>query len=589
MCQICGQPEYLRCECESQQPYCDNCASDSKCVTKMDSECVIYHLAGDKPSKLENLQLGNGVTAEKIFETIDDLIGTAFNIKFEPVDTKSIKWTAGGQAGHKPKADVAVSQAPGNQVEIRDDGFFAPAFNPDFKVKVDEDDNPDYLENQITGDTDGCVSVSVQKRAGILYIKPTIDIACLLQNIQENHLAEFCEMIDKCNCFLDLQNLIATFAPACPTGYTLNGAGTLCEDEQTTAPTIAGTIVSACPAFYTQYAQYGALVYTGGFTAGGEGTGANLPADITSGAVVAMVNPEVWQNNTAGGDNIGPMNRAGVWRCAGTGGSLGFVVPINVPVTKTYYIAIAADDEFQLQVDGATIVDSALASGGVTYWNADGGAKYRYWHIYPVNLTAGIRYVSLVGVDTGGVASALAAEIYDATLAQLQAATLDPAFLANRATYPLTSNHYNNLNLVFSTRCARQPGSTFTVGNATCPDSSWTLDTTGGAPLVSPCQGINSNTASWICRKTVTSPFAGYTATLVWDRIPTANTYTVEQKLSSDPDSAYVQSAGSPVANPGSGTTVSLVISGLPSDQMTFRVRANFDTCSTEWTVIVPS
>jgi hypothetical protein len=588
MCFICGLPDTHRCDCEVNQPFCDQCADDAQCREKIDSQCVFYHFNTTTPSKLTNLGIPNNTSLEVILETIDALIGNSFNVPFTPVNSDSINWIAGGTVGHSPKAEVIISPDLNNQAEVRSNGFFVKPYNENYYVKVNATDAPAYLKDQVVGgsDPDGIISIDINDNGGLLEFIPSINIQCLLDKIRTEFAEEFCELVDRCKCFLTIENLVAVFGPACPPGYVLNEAGTLCVSEETTEPTISGTTIAACPQFRAEYSAYGALVYNGGYNGSGEGASGHvlngMTIDIGAGNVTQLLTPNVWQSDNVTGDNNGPANRAGIWVCPySSPNTLGFVVPIDVPSTKTYYIAVAADNDFRIDVNNVTVVDSSLTD--TIYWN-DGGAKFRYWHIYPVALTAGVQYLSISGIDTG-VQGMLAAEVYDNTLVELQAAALQPAFVSSPGTFPLTSNQYSNLNLIFSTRCARS-GATFTIGNATCPDSSWSLDTTGGAPLTPPCQGINSNTAQWICRRTITSPFSGYTATLVWDRIPNAVSYTVEQKLTSDPDSAYVAASGSPVANPGSGTTVNLVINGLDSNLYTFRVRANFEECSTEWTVV---
>lgn len=591
MCFVCGQPDTVRCNCEVTQPFCDQCGDDSTCIEKINASCVFYHFNTTTPSGLVNLGIPNNTNIEVILEAIDALIGNSFNVPFTPEDSETIEWTPGGTSGHSPKADVKISPDTNNQAEIRSNGLFVKAYNENYLVKVDADDAPAYLENQVIGgsDPDGIISISIEKENGLLKYIPSLNIQCLLDKIRTEYAAEFCELVDRCKCFLSLENLVAVFGPACPPGAVLNEDQTLCIVEETTAPTVSGTTISACPQFRDEYSAYGALVYQGGYGPGGVGASGDVLngifTDLASGDVVQLTTPNVWQSDNATGNNNGPANRAGIWVCPYTSpNTLGFVVPINVPSTKTYYIAVAADNDFRIDVNNVTVVDSSLVS--TQYWN-DGGAKFRFWHIYPVALTAGVQFISISGIDTG-IQGMLAAEIYDNTFLELQAAALDPTFLSNPGTYPLSSNHYSNLNLIFSTRCARS-GATFTIGNATCPDNTWSLDTTGGAPLTPPCQGINSNTAQWICRRTTATPFAGFTATLVWDRIPNAVSYTIEQKLTSDPDSAYVESTDSPVVNPGSGTTVNFAINDLESDAMTFRVRANFDECSTDWTTVTGS
>jgi hypothetical protein len=579
ICNICGD-DALRCTCESQQPFCDQCSSDNACAETMDSKCVIYHPDNDQPSKLDNLGMPNGASAEQIFEAIDDLIGNGANVPIDAQDSSTIDLTATGAVNHTIKADLKISPDTNNQLEVRGNGVFAKPYNENYFVKVDANDIPDYLSSQLVGATDGVVSISTSVENGQVKVSPSINLAGMLQAIKNDPvlLTLLCQLIDSCKCFINITNFQVTFSPACGTGYTLNEAGNLCVSLQTTAPTVSSTIVGACSTNYVQYGQYGALVYTAGFTGAGQGIGSSLGADISAGNVVAITTPDVWANNTLAGDNFGPVNRAGVWRCSGTGGSLGFNVPVNVPATKTYYIGIAGDDEFQLTVNGNLIVDTTLVNN--TYWNADGGAMFRFWHVYPVTLTTGINYIGLIAIDTGAVQSTLAAEIYDATLVELQNAALSTAFTTNRPAYPITSNVYSNLNLVFTTRCARNPGATFTIGNATCPDSSWQLDTTTGAPLTAPCQSINSNTANWICKKYLTQPFAGYTAVLVWDKISQALNYQVQQKDTGTADSTYADIAT--VAQPV-GTTVTKAVTGLGDVLKDFRVRANYGSCYSDW------
>ncbi len=183
MCSICGQPDYLRCNCESAQPFCDQCADDTRCGQKIDADCIIYNFETDQPSQLTCLGINNGTTLKEILEVIDDLICNSFNIPFLPVDTESIEWTAGGPAGHKPKADVIVSPDVENGLIIRENGLFA--IN-DGKVKVDEDDTADYLELQIIGTANpsgGGITVNIVNDAHILKISAVIDVEELADRI----------------------------------------------------------------------------------------------------------------------------------------------------------------------------------------------------------------------------------------------------------------------------------------------------------------------------------------------------------------------------------------------------------------------
>lgn len=203
MCPICQQQGLLRCQCESAQPFCDQCAEENRCIDKIDSQCVIYHWDNDPnnpppPSKLTCLGIANGTPVEKILEIIDTYVCNAFNIPFAGVDTPSIKWTAGGPAGHNPKADVILSPDAGQIIVQRANGLFS---ENDHKVKVNAGDPPAYLEDQIDGGTDGIVTNTVINNAGVLDIVPAIDIGALLSAIINNntYLTLLCDAVATCS------------------------------------------------------------------------------------------------------------------------------------------------------------------------------------------------------------------------------------------------------------------------------------------------------------------------------------------------------------------------------------------------------
>jgi hypothetical protein len=255
MCNICGQPDYLRCNCEAAQPFCDQCEDDNRCSKKMDAQCVIYHFETDIPSTLTCLGIENGTSLEDILEVIDGLVCNSFNIPFEPVDTESIEWEPGGQAGHKPKAHVRVSPEFGNNLIEKETGMYASP-----KVSVDEDDEPDYLENQITGGiypsagfSSGFISNNVVNDNGLLRILPFFDAIKFFQFIQENHTTEFCELVSICNQFSLIRacgtiEIFENFVLGeIGTGFVqipvvINGSGTLTIIAQTADGEVFGTI-----------------------------------------------------------------------------------------------------------------------------------------------------------------------------------------------------------------------------------------------------------------------------------------------------------------------------------------------------------
>jgi hypothetical protein len=198
ICEVCGN-DYLRCNCESQQPFCEQCSESTDCNMELDSGCVVYHpLPTTEPSKLENLNMPNGSSAEAIFEAIDDFLGNSANVPITPVASPSATITATGTAAHTLKVDVKVSPDTLNQLETRSNGLYAKAYNENYFVKVDPTDTPDYLQEQIVGGSDGIVSVSVENENGLLVVLPTLNVQALLDKIRDQYGDAFCELVSNC-------------------------------------------------------------------------------------------------------------------------------------------------------------------------------------------------------------------------------------------------------------------------------------------------------------------------------------------------------------------------------------------------------
>lgn len=185
MCSICGQPNFIRCNCVSAQPFCDQCNENGVCIDKLDSQCVIYHFAIPgyipPPSRLINLGLPNGSSAETIFEKIDSLFGAGFFRPWITGNTATLDLELDGP--NLPvvlKGNVNVSSISGNTLVINPDGL---AVVPNYKVKVDPTSIPRYLVDTLIGGTDGCVSISVDDIGGLLHIQPLLDIQCFADRI----------------------------------------------------------------------------------------------------------------------------------------------------------------------------------------------------------------------------------------------------------------------------------------------------------------------------------------------------------------------------------------------------------------------
>jgi parallel beta-helix repeat protein len=179
----------------SDQPFCQDCSGENACIEKLDAQCVVYHIDNPtKPNKIENLGLGNGATAEQVFEAISNMIGNNLNVPLVVTDTQTIDLTSTGPLGHNLKADIKRSLATGNALVFNSDGLFVPA--DDGKVKVNATDAADYLINQMVGGTDGIVSNSVFVSNGQVKIQPSIDAVLLM--------AHLCSLIDFRNCVSEI-------------------------------------------------------------------------------------------------------------------------------------------------------------------------------------------------------------------------------------------------------------------------------------------------------------------------------------------------------------------------------------------------
>jgi hypothetical protein len=182
LCTICGGADYLRCGC-SIEPYCDTCDENDQCNSEMDSLCVIYHptYPGQTPlpSKLTNLGLPNGSSAQTIFEAIDAYLANSVNTPIVPIDTNSIDLTVSGFANHHLQADVRISTNTNNQLSVQTNGLYSAPYNDLFQVNVTSGGTPGYLGAKIEGGTDGCVSINASIVADQVLLTPTLDLQCL--------------------------------------------------------------------------------------------------------------------------------------------------------------------------------------------------------------------------------------------------------------------------------------------------------------------------------------------------------------------------------------------------------------------------
>jgi len=122
--------------------------------------------------------------------------------------------------------------------------------------------------------------------------------------------------------------------------------------------------------------------------------------------------------NAANNTIAGPLNRTAIWNVGSsiTDKWLGFSACLTATsLTNQYYIGIAADNEYRLVLDGVEILN--------TYSGVTGQVEnFRWWNVYPINISYGTHTLQLFGLDEGAPAG-FGMEIYDNTLQELTAAT----------------------------------------------------------------------------------------------------------------------------------------------------------------------
>ena len=246
----------------------------------------------------------------------------------------------------------------------------------------------------------------------------------------------------------------------CPLGQVLNADG-YCVFIDTIPATQSGTSIAITQTPYLVYGNLGTRIYTSTTV-----NGTNTLLDVNN---PFWIRQDVPGFNTMTADqkqtadlNNGPVNRLSVWGLNTIGGVvqnnynyttssitptgtwIGFDVCINVPQSKKYYIAIAADNYYRFFIDDVVILSDEI--GHTTVFN--------YLHVYPVQIKAGSHIIKLEGFNVEERAG-LACEIYDfGTMTHSEVV----AFLNAQTSY-------TNINVVFTTRGL----TAFTSNLFTCP------------------------------------------------------------------------------------------------------------------------
>ncbi len=194
--------------------------------------------------------------------------------------------------------------------------------------------------------------------------------------------------------------------PTCPAGYTatLDGRCVKTTSEGVIPP--PGGTVKAQPGTNNVYSSFGTLIYNPGYNINGVGSFTQIATSNT-----------YWINT--GGVVNGPLNRTGLWAPLTSNGlappdeEVGFSYCIDVTTPKTYYAAFGCDNFGIIKLDGTVVVRQTLATLVSTFGHRD--RAFKYWHVYPLYLTAGPHIIEILGKNEPGTytPATIGAEIYD--------------------------------------------------------------------------------------------------------------------------------------------------------------------------------
>ena len=225
-----------------------------------------------------------------------------------------------------------------------------------------------------------------------------------------------------------------------------------CYRINVTGATAPVSSVPLIPRSGVEYSVSGTSFYDAGFNS--DGTGTILLNSSTA---------PLWKNSPINFSN-GPMNRCAVWYSAYTITNtwLGFSTCLTgITNENTYYVGIAADNEYRLVLDGVEILNTLDGS-------MDELDKFNWWHVYPVTIPSGNHTLELYGLDYGVIAG-FGMEIYDNTLSELTGATT-----------------LGDLNIIFSSSgytvadLVQTTGGTYLSSGYTCP-SNYVYSTCSGS------------------------------------------------------------------------------------------------------------
>lgn len=189
------------------------------------------------------------------------------------------------------------------------------------------------------------------------------------------------------------------------------------------------------PSTNIAYASDGVKLYSAGYNI--DGTGTNLSWDTAN--VGGSYAGTFWTNPVTA-NKTGRLNYTGLWSAKSLTYFGDFIIEFNITVTAgTYYFGIGCDNYGSVYLDNVLIVSLGLPDGS--------GTNYKYWHIYPVTITAGTHKVKFVATNAGipdpANPGAMGIEVYNNTETQISASV---------TSVPMGSSVPGGLDLVYSSK-----------------------------------------------------------------------------------------------------------------------------------------
>lgn len=194
---------------------------------------------------------------------------------------------------------------------------------------------------------------------------------------------------------------------SCPAGFTATPSNDACQQINFTSATFNGSGSTVLHGdVEPNYVGYGTFFYpnildNGALPVYYIGNGQDL-RDQSGGTITAnniVTTGTFWFN--PGNTTDGRLNQVGL--SASSTSFVGFTYCLDIPVAKTYYLGIGADNFCFFYVNGVLI---ANYSGAVV-------DNFRKWSVFQLPLTSGKNIIEMYGQNDGSVATSFGAEIYD--------------------------------------------------------------------------------------------------------------------------------------------------------------------------------